>query len=463
MPYDLSRRPLRAVLNVIIACVLAVTTAPTPCRVFAAEPDPNSPTPNPSATVDSEWLAAPGHPAGVEVPSVLTLETALFLTERYNPSLRGAGWNLRRSEGIARDAGKRPNPELVGEAENFAWDMAPGNGEWTVALRQVFELGGDRLARASATGQEQRAAAHALDGERLDALAITSEAFLTAWSAQERHARLLLAEELARDVVRAAAERHREGAAPEVDRLRAEVNVGLLVAARRRAEAEMAAGRRRLAAQWGLSEAGFDSLSLPDPPDAAPAVQETLFARMPWHPSLQRAEAEGGAAEARVRAAHAARVPDLGISLGYRRLSEAEANTLVAAIALPLPIWNGGGGRVEAAEAERSAAQSVLLQSRVTLERSARDAIDRLDAALDAHGSMVGTVLPAARQTLVELQRGYRAGRYAILDLLAGQRSALDAEISSLEAAQEVWSAYLALQRLAGAARPIPAKAGGTP
>ena len=60
------------------------------------------------------------------------------------------------------------------------------------------------------------------------------------------------------------------------------------------------------------------------------------------------------------------------------------------------------------------------------------------------------TVLPSTQEALELLSAGYRAGRFRYLDYLEGQRSALEAEILAIDAAQSVWSARMTLERLVG-------------
>jgi len=53
---------------------------------------------------------------------------------------------------------------------------------------------------------------------------------------------------------------------------------------------------------------------------------------------------------------------------------------------------------------------------------------------------------PAALEALEKLGSGYRAGRFTYLDYIEGQRAALEAALSTLDALKEYWGSRLALE-----------------
>ncbi|MBJ7413297.1 MAG: TolC family protein, partial [Phenylobacterium sp.] len=77
------------------------------------------------------------------------------------PRLAEARANVARAEGLARQAGARPNPTLEFEVENFS-GSGPFRGtslsESTARIGQTLELGGKRSARVAAGRAEIEAA-----------------------------------------------------------------------------------------------------------------------------------------------------------------------------------------------------------------------------------------------------------------------------------------------------------------
>jgi cobalt-zinc-cadmium efflux system outer membrane protein len=386
------------------------------------------------------------------VPGELTLPAALRLALRHNPRLVASAWGIRGAQGTRRDAGRWINPSLGVEVENFGGDLGQDSRETTVAAGQVVELGGDRGARAAVAEGLIQSATSGFKVDQLEVLEGTTADFLLAWVAQQRLVRLRNAERVAEEAVAAADQRFRAGAAHSVDRLRAEGNLAVRMSERRQAEAELTTSRRALAVRWGSGEATFDSLRLDPPNLRVPPSADSLLDRLDTHPAVERAASEVAVASAGVRAARAARIPDLEAVAGVRRLEDADATGLVAGLSVPMPLWNTGGGALRAAEAERSAAEARKVAVRRQLEEQLRSARERLIAAIESYGRVAHQLLPSAREALEQLRAGYRAGRFSYLDLLEGQRSALEAELFELEVAKDVWSARVALERLTGRA-----------
>ena len=103
--------------------------------------------------------AAPILPDSIPDISVpLTLERALTLTSRYGLTLQATGLRAQAARARVADAGRRPNPTLSGTEENFGGQFGGSRREATLAISQVFEIGGDRRARAGTAEAESRLA-----------------------------------------------------------------------------------------------------------------------------------------------------------------------------------------------------------------------------------------------------------------------------------------------------------------
>lgn len=402
-----------------------------------------------SSASDSVLAVAAANTAP-QVPRELTLSAALRLALRHNPRLVASAWGIRSAKGIRRDAGRRLNPSLGIEVENFGGGLGTKALETTIAAGQTLELGGDRRARAAVADGLIALANSGFSVDQLEVLAGTTEDYLVAWVAQERLVRLRNAERAAEEAVVAAERRVRAGAAHAVDRLRAEGNLAVRMSERRQAEAEQTSAWRSLALQWALTEATFDSLQL-EPPSlrTLPSVDSSL-GRLGAHPASQRAAAVVAVTRAGAQGARAARIPDLVAVAGVRHLKRADATGFVAGLSIPLPFWNTGGGALQSAEADQAAAEAEEVAVRQRLEQELSNAHERLSAAMESYARINDQLLPSAQEALEQLRSGYRAGRFSYLEYLEGQRSALEAELFAIELAKDVWSARMTLERLLG-------------
>ena len=403
-----------------------------------------------SAAASNDSLPLPPYPPPPTVRGTLTLDQAVQLALHYNPDLAAAAWHARGAAQHVRDQSRPLNPTLEGTEENFGGDLGGRIAESTISATQMLELGGERGARKRVATEEMRVAEAELQIREREVVVEAGEAFLKAWLLEQRIENLVRAEKIAEATISDARERTRIGAAPPVEGLRAQTVLAQRTIDRRGAEAELAAARRELALEWGATEAEFDSLALP-PADIPPIPPpDSLLIDLERHPERLRAAAATAVEEARVHGARAARVPDLSLHGGVRRLQEVGGTGFVAGVSFELPLWNTGGSFLRSAEAERSAATSREQLVRRRLEQQLKTAYDSLMAAKDAEEMARSRLLPAARQALAELQKGYRAGRFTYLDQLDGQRAALDAELTAAGTIRQTWSARLALEQLLG-------------
>ncbi len=396
-------------------------------------------------------VVEPAPPAGAAPPeSPLTLESALRLTRERNRSVSAARLDARANASRARDAGRRPNPELAIGLENFGGGLGGDIVESSLMISQTLEWGGDRAARFGvATAEHDASRGVASLVERAEE-AEAAERFLEAWMLQQRVAYLRLAVAQAREVVVAAEARHRAGAAPEFEQVRAATYLATKELEQHRGEIGLAVAKRRLVLQWNGSSEEADSLTLPEP-DAGPGPSlDSVRAGLASHPDRGRAEAEARGSEWRWRAARAARVPDPSVEAGVRRLEERGAVGFVIGLSMPLPLWNGGVGTVSAAELDRDAAKLRVEAVAADLDGQALAANDLLLAAANAYRSIRDGVLPRAEEALRLVRGGYRAGRLSYLDTLEAQRSVLDSSLLLVEAYADVWRARTVLELLAG-------------
>lgn len=382
---------------------------------------------------------------GVPVVSgPLTFERALTLASQHQLRLRAADLRASASRERIRDAGRRPNPVLLGSGENFGGDLSD-RLESTIEIAQMLELGGDRGARSAvATGESRLASAEAAVLRR-SILTDAAERFARAWSLQERLVRLREGEALTRQAIDAASARYRAGASPVVERARAESQALAQAVERQRTQAELLIARRDLAQTWGAEEASFDSLLAPVP-DRGSEVAPTLAS----HPDLEQASAVEELAAARRKSAEAARVPDVTLSGGVRHLEEVSGTGFLASLEIPVPLWNRYGGSVDAARREQEAAVAEKRAVSRRLDVELRNALERVQSAAAVYDTLTLRLRPARQDLVAELLRAYRAGRLSYLDLIAEQRFLLETDLAVVDAQANLWLSKIQLDLLTG-------------
>ena len=401
---------------------------------------------NPS--VYAEMPAAAGPP--------LTLDRALALALAHNPELEAAAEEVRAREAETVQAGLRPNPALELELENLA-----GSGEYsgtaaaetTLSIRQAIELGGKRNHRRRAAEAETALARNHGEIARVDLRARTTGRFIAVLSAQ---ARLQLADELA-DLARRGQARVEErtdaGKAPATEKLRARILVAELEIARAREAHILAAQRQNLAALLdGRIEVGPVAGELNRLPHL-PALAE-LEPLLAQSPQLVQWEAQGQQREEALALEESRRLPDLELGIGIRHFQDTDDHALVAGLSIPLPLFDRNQGAVAAArsrrEQVRAEQRNAALQARAALVEAWR----RMSAAHEEAEALRDRVLPAAEEALSAAEYGYRAGKFALLDVLDAQRTLIETRQSHLAALAGFHQAVAELERLLGRALP---------
>ncbi len=399
-------------------------------------------------------LAGPGlasAASGQTMPDGRAPPFARLLRETASsPRLAALDADVERAEGLARQAGARPNPVVSVYGENFA-GSAPyggfGRTETTLQVNQPVEIGGKRAARVAA-GRAGVAAARARGVEaRLAYASDLARAYAAADIAERR---IGLAED---EVEEATADlkvaRALVGAGKEarLRQLQAETELNMLQSELETARAHRAAALARLAGlagvatpYTGLSESLLDRMvARPSsgPPDPAHSV------------AVRAAEAERDAASRRAVAQRKAALPDVTAQFGVRRLEIDNATALVAGISLPLNLFDRNAGNIAAADAEARGADARAAAVRIEAQANAQ-AAQILVTAADARTAAAARTMATAEETYRLARIAYEAGKSPLIELLAARHGLGVARGVVLDAAAARLDARVAQARVHG-------------
>jgi cobalt-zinc-cadmium efflux system outer membrane protein len=307
------------------ACALSIVILMTGCssspmsdpwpepRPLGAEYQPYRPPPSPELVESARPLE---EPAGR-----ISLGDALAATLLASPDLAATAFEVRASEAEEIQSGLYPNPDLEFEIENFGGTGELGGtdaSEMTLALGQLVELGGDRLARQRVARYQSEAAGWAYEIRRIDVLSRTAADFITLLAAERGLEIAQGREDLARRVDTAVGQRVEAGKVSPVERTKAEVELAQAQLDRERAAQRVAASRIRLAANWGSVEPRFEGLTGDLDQAPAPPSLDAMLAHVDRNPDLARWASEAARRQAEIELALARSVPDLTINAGVR-------------------------------------------------------------------------------------------------------------------------------------------------
>ena len=351
----------------------------------------------------------------------LTLNVVLGLAAQANPVLRGARADADSSAGTLMQAGARPNPDLSLLQEGFG-----GTERTTTALiNQTVELGGKRRARLEVASYGREVALASLDGRGAALRAQVIVAFYGLLAAQRQ---LRVAEESAAIAARSselADKRASAGKVSPVEATKAKVAATAVQIELANAKTRVSTAEEKLATVTASPDVRGRNVSgdIETIPSVEPLSQ--LIARLDDVPLSRAARAEMLRTNAAIAVERARRVPDVTFSAGMKRVitGGVRDNQAVIGVSIPLPLFdNNKGGILEAVhkaekasadfDGEKAALQLELTQTYASYQSAAQEA-QRLKS----------DVLPAARDALDAMSRGYELGKFDFLDVLDAQRT----------------------------------------
>ena len=383
----------------------------------------------------------------VPPPAGLTLAAAQARVMQRSPELAALAHDAAAQDGLVRQAGAVPNPELSGLLE----DRDSATRTTTIQLTQAIELGGKRGARIDAAQAERELAAAALNEKRAQLRARTSSAFYQLLAAQARLELADAALALAAQALDGASTRVAAGKNSPLDAARARIALSGAEIERAQAGADAATARETLAALWGGAGHDLERIEgqLARLPDAAPLAH--LLARLPDAPALARARLELQRRLALGRLEKSRRAPDLAVTVGSKKDAQFGHRQAVFGLAMPLPLFDRNQGRVDESAQRSEQARAELAAVSAALASELRIAHGRLLAARSQAHTLQTAQLPDAVSTDEAARKAYAYGKFGMLDVIDAQRVLLQAKTLQLRVLADAHAAAADIERILGA------------
>lgn len=386
--------------------------------------------------------------------STFSLQNALALSLLNNPDLRAFAWEVRAREARVLQAGLPPNPEIGAEVDNFNGSGSLGGfgaAEVTFGLSHLVELGGDRLRRKQVAALERDLAGWDYETVRLDVLTQTTQAFATVLAAQERLSLSNNLREQAEQFYGTVEARVEAGKVSALEERRAVV---VLTTARldyASAIRELLRARSLLVSMWGSTEEPRfnNAQGALDVVEEVPAF-EALEAFIERNPDVARWRDEMALRQADEALERAAQIPNPILGVGTRRLRDLGANALTAGISIPLPLFNRNQGAIREARYRIKEAEEAGRAAEVLAHRLFTDAYQRLSVANAEVTALREEILPAAQESFMATQEGYREGKFDLLTVLDAQRTFFEAMNRYIDALETYHITRAEVERLLG-------------
>ena len=351
-----------------------------------------------------------------------------------------------RDEAQARIAGIRrfDNPEASVSRERIS-GSGRSETELQAGVTQPVDLSGARSALRAAA----RAEAGAVDADtarrRQERMADVRRAFVGCAASTDK---ARISSEFItrlREAERVVTARTRAGdtAGYDLRRLRVEARTA-------EAQGKLAAGE--VAAECAaLSRLAGEPDARPAEPIAAIALRATPTSAPETRPDILAREQRVLAASQQVRAAQRARLPEIAVGLGYKRVTadEGSAGGPVVSLGARIPLFNNGSAAIAEARARQRAREAELGLARREAEAAIAVAEARTDAAIAAARAAQGAAGDAARLGPIA-EAAYEGGETGVVELVDAYRTARDAELEIIELLERAARARIDLELAQG-------------
>jgi outer membrane protein, heavy metal efflux system len=359
----------------------------------------------------------------------LDVNGAIEIALSNNPALQAASARTRGALGLERQAGLRPNPSLIFDTENIrSWGTpeidASRDLDIYAYMSQPLEWRGKKARRLEVAAQDIMISEIELKGLQWKIRQEVRQAFLRALLAQRQ---LELIQESGRyfgQVVDYHRARVEQGAMPEADLIRSQLERERIGVAEQAAAAEAERSRIMLVKAMGVTgrRTDFQLVDTASPPaQALPLSQQGLIEHARTNnPDLTRADAAVERAKAQLALQVTQAKPDWAVTFGYKRT--AGFNTLLGGFSVPLPLLNRNQGNILSSEAEVESFRSTKQVAAATVESNVLAAL----AAVRRRHAMMQDLEKGMVQRAEEFWRislaAYQEGGADLLRLLDAQR-----------------------------------------
>jgi cobalt-zinc-cadmium efflux system outer membrane protein len=443
----LLRSPLWRLVAPLLACTAC--SAPEPA---AREASPLPPAREAAPRAASGDLLAPqaAEMAVTQDLEALSLEAAVRRALGSRPELEAASRELAARLAEVQGAGRRPNPHLTLDVEDFAGSGQQsgfGGAQTTLTWGQPLERGGKRGARVEV---RRLLAELASEESGLLAMDVVAEVTGAYWTALEAEGSLELArsiEEITRGFLETVRERVAGGRVSPVEEARYELAFAAAGRARREAERELQLAQRGLELSMGGTvrvtglASRFEAIS-PPPPLAA------LQARLAESPRVTRLALDVAVSEAEADLARTRGSMDVEFSLALRRYEATDNFAAVLGLDVPLPVYHHGQDALAAARQRSLRAAAQRDAQLIDLSRELEQAWSRMSGAHAELRALEESVLEDSSWVAETVAEGYRNGKFELLDALDAQRTLYEARSQHLNALADYHLARVELENL---------------
>ncbi len=363
--------------------------------------------------------------------SVLKLNDAILIGLVNSPKLKSMKMEITAFQASALQAELYPNPVIGIDLENILGSGnygGLGGSENTFYITQDFILGGRLSVGKDVELLKSDIAAWELEKERLSLITEIRKSFtlISSLEYQNKLNKQLL--EVSLDFQKNLERRIEAGKVSPAEASRASLISTSLEIQIQNTEMKYLSEIQNLKALMGNSGVQFSSVELiynleyniPDEVE----LQKSIFNS----PDLAQFKTNLKKAETEINLQKSLAMPDLSLSLGYRRINETSDNVMVMGASIPINIFDNNRGNIQEAKIRADQTKYKYRGFRISYETKLSILLNNIKGLSIMIEKMNSESLPKARSVFEIINKGNLVGRFTVLDVLDSQRSLYELE-----------------------------------
>ncbi|MDR4503284.1 MAG: TolC family protein [Candidatus Scalindua sp.] len=382
----------------------------------------------------------------------LTLEDAVEIAINNNPLIKSKKHTMGTYEGRIKQAGLLPNPKILFFTQEIQTnDVGFDQSQNSVDVIQKLETGGKRKLRVRAAEKEKKVMEFDLLTTIADITANVKKSFFNVLTKQDE---LKFAEEtlvIAKSLMSIASERFESGDIAKIEVIKAKIELSNAKMRVQDVERKHLNSVKMLKTVMGVPNIVLHNLSPISTADTPSLNMDKLNdLLLNRHPALKARKKAVDLSLIKITEAKRMAIPDINATIGYKRLTEIDVNTIQAGIEFPLPIFNRNQGKIIEARAFSFKAKDDVEVVRNQLLLQLNNAFNLYISTREQVSFYEDSILPQAEESLKIARQGYKQGEFDYLEVLDAQRTLANTRISYLKISNEFFSSITEIEKLVG-------------
>jgi len=371
----------------------------------------------------------------------LTIPRSIELAFDNSLSLKQAEAEVQMKLADCWQAGLWINPELSIEFDNIGTSSSRPHGwddhEATVALSQIFELGGKRTARQNTAAAEACIAIWDREMLKQELKKNVTDAFIDVAALRDKIKVLEAARSNEEESLHCVTEKMNNGKASLIQLKQSKISLSTASIAHRKAIVELSNAERNLSSFLGTINVCVGEISFPIAETNAPNSICEYTNRLDNNPEVAKWRTAVSAARENYGLERANRIPDLEVTAGYCRDNHSRDSSLLLEMSIVLPIFDRNEANICRSSWETWMAAYKQEEIEKKLLTSVANVHEQLLNGYDIIGYLKSEAVPATQEALKVYEEGYQQGKFECLDVLLAKSKQYEVQLQLIDALTE--------------------------